>query len=1256
MFGWRGLLSWRARVVGLLLVVVVVYVAPAVTPAFGARGHVFERTIGSKGKGNGQFEEPAGIAVSEASGDIYVADKGSNRVEFLNAVGEFQGQFDGSGSFPNEVNGEGEVTKAPEPLNLGLGNAVAVDNACVQHKLAEPACKSFDPSNGDVYVSSGAFGSMVIDKFTATGAYISQIKETTEASAFELVHGVAVDTNGELWVSEQHETLNGVDHFTNAEVNAFVPPFVAVANTQLEGGLAVDGEDDLYVHVANGAGESPVRKLGSSGQVLDKELDPESSVPNNGVATEVPSGDVYVDNVTSVKRFAGDGLLVEGFGESEMAGGSCPGECTDGVAVNSLTGQVSVSEGPLGVLFAFGLHPAAAPLVVSESVLAITSESATLGGELNPQSVVGEAGTTYRFEYGVCGSPSTCSSSAYGFSTPVASLAASFNVDAVSAHVQGLTAGAVYHYRVVAENGVSKAEGIPVVGVEQVFLTRGAGEFVLPDAREWEMVSPPQKNGALINPIGLGEAIQSAPGGSAISYATNIPSETEPQGFTATAQVLSTRGAGGWVSRDLAVPHEAATGLAAGQGQEVRFFSEDLSAAVVQPFGNFDKAISAEASEQTAFRYSDYANGSSGGPCTSSCFQPLVTAANATAREPFGEEGLCGTNTTGVICGPEFLGATADLAHIVVKSGVALTDGGGPGLYEWSAGKPAGEQLQPVGGGATVLGLRTANGAVGDAGRHAISEDGSRVFASTGGRHLIMSDSVSHKELVVDAPEAGCLEKGTCGGGPVDAEYQGASSDGRRVFFADTQKLTAEGAEYASPRNRSSSAADLYECEIVEVGGVPECRLRDLAPGGAQLGSVVGVSEDGSWVYFVANGVLASGAVTGGCPNQLPLAGFEAGRCNLYVRHGGVTRLVAVVSAGDISDWALQLGGLTARVSPGGGWLAFMSRRSLTGYDNRDAVSGKPDQEVFLYDGVSGRLVCASCDPTGARPHGVEYNGGRNLQLAGGNGGVWVPSTWIAGSVPTWTPYTLSSAIYQSRYLSDSGRLFFDGGDALVPKDVNGTEDVYEYEPAGVPAGEHACGGGGGGGGGSSSGSGSEVYSAGQEVEVEGRVVVGGAGCVALVSSGASVQESAFLDASASGGDVFFLTTAKLSTADFDDALDVYDAHECTGASPCLQAAATVPAACGTEASCKPAASAQPEIFGPPSSATFAGPENVPPPPPAVRKLTAAQVRAARLAKALKVCRRDHVRRKRLVCERRARKRYGALRARRARNVRETKR
>ena len=63
--------------------------------------------------------------------------------------------------------------------------------------------------------------------------------------------------------------------------------------------------------------------------------------------------------------------------------------------------------------------------------------------------------------------------------------------------------------------------------------------------------------------------------------------------------------------------------------------------------------------------------------------------------------------------------------------------------------------------------------------------------------------------------------------------------------------------------------------------------------------------------------------------------------CNLYVHHDGATKLVAVISGEDAPDWSVNCRS-TARVSPDGVWLAFMSQRSLTGYNNRDAVSGKP--------------------------------------------------------------------------------------------------------------------------------------------------------------------------------------------------------------------------------------------------------------------------------------------------------------------------
>jgi hypothetical protein len=212
-----------------------------------------------------------------------------------------------------------------------------------------------------------------------------------------------------------------------------------------------------------------------------------------------------------------------------------------------------------------------------------------------------------------------------------------------------------------------------------------------------------------------------------------------------------------------------------------------------------------------------------------------------------------------------------------------------------------------------------------------------------------------------------------------------------------------------------------------------------------------------------------------------------------------------------------------------------MSTASLTGYDNRDALSGQPDAEVYLYDAVSRGLVCASCNPTGARPTG-EYDT-RELEMDRTQ--AWV-GEWLSAMIPTWTPINISTALYQPRYLSDEGRLFFDSAEALVPQDTNGREDVYEYEPVGVG----------------------------------GCRQVGG--CVYLISGGAGKADSTFLDASASGNDVFFHTNDQLVSQDYDHVFDVYDAHACTSSD-----------------ACKPSPTPQPTLFGAPASATFAGNGNV---------------------------------------------------------------
>jgi hypothetical protein len=295
-----------------------------------------------------------------------------------------------------------------------------------------------------------------------------------------------------------------------------------------------------------------------------------------------------------------------------------------------------------------------------------------------------------------------------------------------------------------------------------------------------------------------------------------------------------------------------------------------------------------------------------------------------------------------------------------------------------------------------------------------------------------------------------------------------------------------------------------------------------------------------------------------------------------------------------------------------------MSERSLTGYDNIDANGGVPDEEVFLYDATRpvspGNPVCASCDPTGARPVGV-FDSGEAPGLLVDRRGAW-GGHWLAGSIPGWTSVSLGDAFYQSRYLSDSGRLFFDSADALVPQDTHGVENVYEYEPEGEGSCQRS----------------SETFS---EKSV---------GCVSLISSGTSSEESAFLDASESGNDVFFLTASQLVPQDVEGGLAVYDAHVCGAEGvACAAAAGSSPPPCTTADSCRPAPSPQPAIFGASGSATFSGAGNLAPPPtPIAKPRPKPLTRAQQLARALKACRKKpKTKRKRASCEAQARRRYG---------------
>ena len=306
-----------------------------------------------------------------------------------------------------------------------------------------------------------------------------------------------------------------------------------------------------------------------------------------------------------------------------------------------------------------------------------------------------------------------------GFSEPLSTeeqdIGSAGTTQAVPVELAGLAPATAYRYRAVAENVLGEGPEA-AIGPEGAFTTQAAGPFSLPDSRQWQLVSPPDKLGARISPIDESGVVQAAAGGHAVTYLANLPVTPEPQGYTNEAQILSTRGTGGWSTRDIGIPHIEATGFAVGPGPEYKFFSSDLSTSAVQPYGQFDPGLSAEASEATAYLHD------LGGSCGRSCYRPLVTAKEGFANVPegtvFGEGGDC------FACGPQFLGASEDLSHVVLSANAALTPGAAPkgGLYEWAGGA-----LSPVSVPAGRRSDRQASLGLGSqATRGAISADGSR--------------------------------------------------------------------------------------------------------------------------------------------------------------------------------------------------------------------------------------------------------------------------------------------------------------------------------------------------------------------------------------------------------------------------------------------------------------------------------------------------------------------------------------------------
>ncbi len=249
----------------------------------------------------------------------------------------------------------------------------------------------------------------------------------------------------------------------------------------------------------------------------------------------------------------------------------------------------------------------------------VVRDASATGAQLWAKIDLQESETTYRFEYG--------HTEAHGISVliPDGRLGAGSSGVSVSASPIGLSPATTYHYRVVA---IVPSSGETLYGADTTFTTQlVGGEFVLPDGRQWELVSLPNKHGAGIEPInGEGGLRQATAGGGAFTYIAIGLTESNPVGNTALefTQLLSTRrSSGGWESKAIATPHNAIPFLLPWARDRIPLLLQRPFSGAGRTRGETPLPPLAEGAEKTIYVRSNSTCGEPG-----RCFVPLVTASN----------------------------------------------------------------------------------------------------------------------------------------------------------------------------------------------------------------------------------------------------------------------------------------------------------------------------------------------------------------------------------------------------------------------------------------------------------------------------------------------------------------------------------------------------------------------------------------------------------------------------------------------------
>jgi DNA-binding beta-propeller fold protein YncE len=362
--------------------------------------------FGAGGNGDGQFSDPAGVAVDQSSGDVDVVDAGNNRVERFGPEGKYLGQFNGGPSH-----------------QLATPWSIAVDN-------------SPGAAKGDVYVADG--GHNVVEVFDSEGKYLSQLEGTPTGEGgvlepFGVLEAVAVDPGGNVWVYDQE---GHVAEFTAA--GSYLARFTTGRGTAH--GLAVDASEHVYVLF----GCDCLGKYTPTGEQLESSAT--EPIEGNSLTIDGASHDLYLVGSAAVKQYDSTGSLIREFGQETLEGG-------EGVAVDSASGKVYVTDASSATVDVFG--PQTLPDLITAAVTNLRDTTATLNGTVDPNGL----DASFYFEYG--------SDTGYGSRSPVAGgedAGAGSTPVPVSVDVSGLRPNTIYHYRLAAHN----ADGA-IAGDDQTF-------------------------------------------------------------------------------------------------------------------------------------------------------------------------------------------------------------------------------------------------------------------------------------------------------------------------------------------------------------------------------------------------------------------------------------------------------------------------------------------------------------------------------------------------------------------------------------------------------------------------------------------------------------------------------------------------------------------------------------------------------------------------------------------------------------------